>query len=150
MALLAGLQGVDLTTVNTKYPCIATAVYVFKIETAVVKQSKSGTSMLVMECTTLADALDVDGKHVPAGYKLTHNITIEPTGKRTVEQCAADVAKLQEAVFGHRIPVDQFDTDMLIGGTFTAKTKTEESDEYGTQPRIAKFIPKDGSAAHEG
>jgi hypothetical protein len=147
MALLPTQIDVDLTTVDTSYPVLAAGVYPFKVDTAIVKPNKANTGhLLELDCELLVDATDSKGKPIKAGYKMTHRCGLSPTDKYSLEDIAKNVATIQDAILGHRVALDAFDTDMLIGQRFIAKTKvTAETNEYPEKAEFGRLVAKDGS-----
>jgi hypothetical protein len=144
--LIENVQDVDLMSVSTDYPVLATGNYLLEIVKATVEESKNkpGVKMIVLNHVTLTPAKDNKGNDIAAGFKMKNRIVITPTGDLTAENVARSIASLQEAAFGKRIPLSEFDTDMLQGVQVTASVKVQPAkDQYPESSVIARYIKKE-------
>ena len=134
----------DLTTVSTEYPVLAAGTYQFKVASAICGPNKTQTGhTLTIEATLEAPAYDNNGNAVMPGYKMTHRTGLTVTEKYDNLAIAKYLATLQDAILGTRVPLAQFDTDLLIGQTFTATTKiAPEQNGYAEKAEFGKFIKK--------
>ena len=134
-----------MSSVDTSYPVLAASMIEMQIVEAKVEPGKKNpdSQILVIVLATLAENPDHKGGVVPAGYKLTHRIGLTETDKYTKDMLLKNLAVLQDAALGQRIPLDQFDTDILLDKNMTVKTKVvAATDEFPEKSEVARLIPK--------
>lgn len=153
MPLLNSLADTDLTTVSTKYPVIKPGQYPWLVKESVVAPLKKdpSKSMLTLKLELQGDAIDNNVEKpsaIPPGYVLTHNITLDPSEKRTKDMIVRDICSLIDAAYGEEYrkalgSLANFDTDQLVGQIVVAKTGVQAEDaEFPERANIARFIAK--------
>jgi hypothetical protein len=137
LELPSDLGTVDLTTVETGIPVLPAGDYLVRLVSMEQQTSKNGKPLLVIKVETAEDSEDEKGNTVNAGFPLFDRISLTPTENYNP---ARRLAELQEAFLGEKRP--EFDTDDFIDGEARIKLKIEESDEFGRQNRVARYLPK--------
>lgn len=162
LSALAGVSGLDLSTVSTDYPILQPGVYPFNIQKAYYDKSKpvqvtdpsTGEShehvseLIKLELVTTQPVNDKNGQPVGPGYKLNKSIALTPTDKMDVRMILGNVAQLLEAVFGEeerkKIDLGSFDVAMLTNQPVLVRVATApEKDGYPEKTQVSRFVKKE-------
>lgn len=152
--LLESLADTDLTSVSTKYPVIKPGQYPWLVKESTVGPIKKDPTkkMLTLKLELQGDAIDNRAENpqpIPPGYVLSHNVTLDPSEKRTKDMIVRDLCSIIDAAWGEEYRKTQlgslanFDTDSLVGQLVVAKTGVQAEDqEFPERATIARFIAK--------
>lgn len=137
-----------LVDTDTSFPILAPGQCEFRVEAGTVETSeKTGGRYLAFDLATTEDKEDINGRPLPAGYKVRHMISVTPTEKMDDESIKRNLAMFLDAVVDGR----QWDPtlELYIGQTLFAKTKVQAErvddatgETYPASARISTFIPK--------
>lgn len=164
LSALAGVSGLDLSTVSTDYPILQPGIVPFLIQKAYYDKSKPKqvtdpttgethnhvSELIMLELVTTQPVNDKSGQPVGPGYKLTHRLALTPTDKMDVRMILGNVAQLLEAVFGEeerkKIDLGSFDVAMLTNQPVLVRVATApEKDGYPEKTQVSRFVKKEAS-----
>ncbi len=132
------LQNADLSDTRTGFAVLSQGLKTLRVEGIKTEVSKKGAPLLKIEAVTTQPDQDIDGKAVEPGHKIFTQISLKPTEKYDPKKA---LAEFMESVLGTKngtfAPIDQY-----LGLEFVAQVKVTQSDEYGTQNQIARYVKK--------
>jgi hypothetical protein len=127
---------VDLTTVETGIPVLKAGVYKVRFADFIVKPNKAGDGdNLNIKLTIEESTTDEAGKPVAIGFPVFDTVALKRTEKYTPDR---KLAEIQEAALGAKKV--GFETEDLIGKEVVIQLTMEESDQYGKQNRIKRYM----------
>jgi hypothetical protein len=135
----------NVSDIDTSFPRIIANVYELEIETAECVDNKAGTGQnLKVGMKTTAPATSTTGETLPAGVKLTSNISLTPTEKYSKQSIAKAVASLAQSASMTGTPREILSNPMnLVGKLVTAKVGIQkETDEYPESNTVKAFVAK--------
>lgn len=141
--VLAHLDNVDLTGIDRSRPIIKAGTYPVRITTIEVKETKptaknpAGGHRLAISLACETKVETDENVLLNPGFVLYDSISLSPTEKYNPLERLADI---QLATAG--VQTKGFKPADYIGQVALIKVKIEESDEYGKQNRVARWVPK--------
>lgn len=148
MDIFDQLANEDLSSVDTSYPKLKPGTYEFLIS-AITKETseRTGGTYLALTLNLVSeDGETPEGKPVPAGYVINHNISLTPTEKFDADAVKRNLCMFLDALETGR----QWDEtlDLYKGKTLWAKTKIQPErvdeatgDTYDARSAISRFLP---------
>jgi hypothetical protein len=146
VSTLNDLLSADMSNVDTSYPVLAKGLKELVIAEVkeVDNKAQTGKVLEVHLKTTLPD-VNIQAKPgtdnvVQAGFPILHRIGLTPTDKYTIAMIKRAIAIFKEAVFGDKnTPAQPAD---FAGRNVMAQVTIENSQEFGNQNRISRFVPR--------
>lgn len=144
--LIAHLDSVDLTKVDRSQPVFkptSVSVTITKMEvlpTKPTEKNPTGGHRLSIHLALNEKAETVDGKWVepnPAKPVIFDSVSLKQTEKFNPLERLADI---QLATYGAQR--QGFKPADYVGQTAVVKLKSEDSDDYGLQTRVVRWVPK--------
>ena len=138
---LNSLLNDDLTNVETKRPLLKGLYELEVIEVEIRENNAKDGNSVQFTCALTAPTTAVDGRPVPAGFKVFHNISLKETPKYSQGQIKENMARAREGITGNKAgsfaPIEQYK-----GCKFMAQLSPKLDEEFGDKTVIARFVKR--------